>query len=193
MWRRPCSGRTSARSYSGEPTAASSTASAPGTPRASPAATDCRTRGCRARRTGAPRSRARVAAPRARGSPRASLRGRSRHPEPRHTTGSVSLGDYAGLHRNDPHARHRTAARFAPEEVDREFRMLIDGAWVGAESGETFRASTRIPRRLGARAGGRPGRRRTARSAPPGARSTRAAGRRRRRRRAPRCCAGSPS
>jgi acyl-CoA reductase-like NAD-dependent aldehyde dehydrogenase len=31
-----------------------------------------------------------------------------------------------------------TPALRAPAEVDREFRMLIDGAWVGAESGETF-------------------------------------------------------
>ena len=79
----------------------------------------------------------------------------------------------------------------APEEVDREFRMLIDGDWVVAESGETFSCVDPFHGGLvGAGADRRPGRRRPGRPVPPAAHSTRAAGGRRSPLREPRCSAG---
>ena len=83
--------------------------------------------------------------------------------------------------------RHRPA-----EDAEREFRMLVDGAWVAAESGETFSCVDPFTEKSWGRVPLAGAATSTAPFAPPAGRSTTAAGQRRPRLSAPRCCAGSP-
>ncbi len=162
-WSNPCSGRTAARSYSGEPTAASSTASA----LRHAASVSGGSGSPHSRMPGPPNGRSSISS--SSGSAR-SARIASRitsgpMPSPPRQTIFITRLRFAGsdgtlrsvraLMEVEMNARAMTAVvdRTQAEEVDREFAMLIDGEWVVGRVGRDVLLRRPVHRGgLGARA-----------------------------------------